>query len=552
MPFIDVINAAFGEMLQKFSRGISNTSTSKYDVIKPKVAEVLGIPIEEVYATGAAGRTSNLDTRLAQGNQRNQHTALALVFLKHNLEGKDREVVVQRSRESFTATAAKFVTGEERGTTFDAILGFLQIEDEPVVQPLRLLTTADNPNLSKILSAFPDVDVRQLPRTPTPPPASPASLVSAGDVQPRRPINPGIDQRLLGDCAEDIDAAGLRLPPGMLGRYLASLLSKRFVILSGLSGSGKTKLALSVASWFQEVDEQIEVVAVGADWTSNEHILGYRDALDPTKYRRPTNGCLDLVLAAISDSRRPYFLILDEMNLSHVERYFADLLSAIESGQPLALHSDADEVEGVAPRITLPPNLFVVGTVNVDETTYTFSPKVLDRANVIEFRASKAEMRAFLKSPAAIDLTQVEGRGKAYGPVFADAAAHDETPLNLLPHNRSTGEGVAELYEVEIGRIFEILSPHGAEFGYRTAREIARLVYAHSQLVGPDWTFDAALDAAIVQKIMPKLHGSERRLRPLLDDLATYFEKRALPLSSDKLLRMKDRLRDGFASFLDS
>src|SRR5205823_4057895 len=111
--------------------------------------------------------------------------------------------------------------------------------------------------------------------------------------------------------------------------------------------------------------------------------LGYRDALDSTKYQRPANGALDLLLHAQVNLDQPHFLILDEMNLSHVERYFSDILSALESGEPLALHSGNDDIEKVPPRLALPANLFIVGTVNVDETTYMFSPKVLDRANVL-------------------------------------------------------------------------------------------------------------------------------------------------------------------------
>ena len=83
-------------------------------------------------------------------------------------------------------------------------------------------------------------------------------------------------------------------------------------------------------------------MAVGADWTTNENILGYQDALQPDTYRKPSCGALDIILRADREMKMakaggsqplPYFLILDEMNLSHVERYFADILSAIESGQ---------------------------------------------------------------------------------------------------------------------------------------------------------------------------------------------------------------------------
>ncbi|MBK8648590.1 MAG: hypothetical protein IPN16_19005 [Gemmatimonadetes bacterium] len=75
------------------------------------------------------------------------------------------------------------------------------------------------------------------------------------------------------------------------------------------------------------------VVPVGADWTGSENVVGYPDGLDPTRY--VSTAALDLILSAKENERAPHFLVLDEMNLSHVERYFADVLSAIESDEPL-------------------------------------------------------------------------------------------------------------------------------------------------------------------------------------------------------------------------
>ena len=89
-------------------------------------------------------------------------------------------------------------------------------------------------------------------------------------------------------------------------------------------------------------------------------------------------------------------MILDEMNLSYVERYFADFLSSLESHSPILLWDK--ESDGVPKSISLPRNLFIVGTINVDETTYMFSPKVLDRANVIEFKINEAEMESYCNS----------------------------------------------------------------------------------------------------------------------------------------------------------
>lgn len=236
------------------------------------------------------------------------------------------------------------------------------------------------------------------------------------------------------------DEIGIQIASGTSSRLLASFLTKRFVILTGLSGSGKTKLAHAFAAWIAESEEQYRIVAVGADWTTNENLLGYQDALRPDIYRKPTNGALELMLRARNDGERPYFLILDEMNLSHVERYFSDMLSAIESGEPIALHSATEDLPGgdgdtvlVPSRLELPNNLFIVGTVNVDETTYMFSPKVLDRANVIEFRATADQIGDFLDNPQRIRMEALAGKGAGFGAAFVAAASGDAPPLADLP-----------------------------------------------------------------------------------------------------------------------
>ncbi|RYG69485.1 hypothetical protein EON77_14665, partial [bacterium] len=134
-----------------------------------------------------------------------------------------------------------------------------------------------------------------------------------------------------------------------------------------------------------------ELVAVRPDWTDSRALLGFYNPLTRGYATTPT---LDLVIRAreevaraVAEARapRPFFLLFDEMNLARVEHYFSDFLSAMESGEALALHDDPSIEDEVPRRLELPHNLFVVGTVNVDETTYLFSPKVLDRAFVLEF-----------------------------------------------------------------------------------------------------------------------------------------------------------------------
>lgn len=355
---------------------------------------------------------------------------------------------------------------------------------------------------------------------------------------------------IVAQCHGDLSAAGLICPEELIHRYISSLLTKRFLVLTGLSGSGKTKIAHAFAAWISESEDQYRLIAVGADWTTNENVVGYQDALQTSIYRKPSNGALDILLRAANDPIRPYFLILDEMNLSHVERYFADILSAVESGQEIALHSAAESLKSseddplsVPPRVRLPDNLFIVGTVNVDETTYMFSPKVLDRANVVEFRATAGDIAAFLDAPSAVKINALAGKGAAFGPSFVAEASAADGQLD---------SATAADLKARLSEIFGALAPIGAEFGFRTAYEITRFIHFHAKLAGSGWQFKDALDAQVLQKLLPKLHGSERRLRPVLKALETFCETHQCAASLEKIHRMQDRLKDGFTSFAEA
>jgi 5-methylcytosine-specific restriction protein B len=348
----------------------------------------------------------------------------------------------------------------------------------------------------------------------------------------------------------DIQAIGLKISSHDLLRNTTALLAKPFLILTGLSGSGKTKLAEALAYWLSsEPNKQICVVAVGADWTNNEPLLGYADAITPGRYCTPASGILQLLEHAINTPTAPHFLILDEMNLSHVERYFADFLSAMESSNPsLALHGQdkltAADGTVVPDRQTLPPNLFIIGTVNVDETTYMFSPKVLDRANVIEFRVAPEQMEAFLSEPkTSVSVKDLAGEGTHFAAAFVARAQNE---ANLDPTN-------ATQLKQDLMSLFAPLSEVGSEFGYRSAKEIARFVAIHRELSGEGWNYKDALDAQVMQKLMPKLHGSARKLSGVLETLKEFAEKHQLPLTQDKVKRMQKRLKDeGFTSFAEN
>jgi hypothetical protein len=502
-------------------------------------------------------------------------------------------------------------------------------------------------------------------------------LVSDSNLEDLYPIEKTLVKKIdtgnnLIDFIQASEKCGLYFPRNLILRLIASLLSKPFLILTGLSGSGKTKLAQAFTQWicnvkskskfsnifiigeelnsqrviykvtksdlnsvtFEQVDTQIKVtlpyeliyewidiiknnnldistptrsirelvsqvtkyssqlnsfeshlkaaafelisrsnnniqdisqyrvVPVGADWTNREPLLGYPNALDLNKYVMPDSSVLDLIIQAISQPDLPHFLILDEMNLSHVERYFADFLSVMESNEEIPLHSCEIE-NGVPQKLKVPSNLFIIGTVNIDETTNMFSPKVLDRANTIEFRVTKNEMEKFLGNIKEINMDALTGKGASMAKSFLDMARSKEFATEDI-----------EAINNALVQFFGELKKTGAEFGYRTATEILRLI-RQLTVLDSDLTTNQKIDIAIMQKLLPKLHGSRRKLCPVLETLGSFcatenlnvlkdvfgkddFDFENHPnvqyrLSLEKIARMhKGAIDNGFASFAEA
>ena len=229
----------------------------------------------------------------------------------------------------------------------------------------------------------------------------------------------------------------------LVGAFVVSIATKPLVILTGLSGSGKTQIAIRFGEWLGR--DRLHVAAVRPDWTGAEALFGYEDGLKAEVDGRAAwqvPAPLEFILRAVRDPQHPYLLLLDEMNLAHVERYFADVLSGMESGQPclpnLAKGGDSvwRPVAGAPARVVFPRNLWVVGTVNVDETTYMFSPKVLDRANTFEFRVDSDDLSTDARKPVqceAGDQALVRGLLK----IASDDEWHQTHPASF--RNRARG-----------------------------------------------------------------------------------------------------------------
>jgi MoxR-like ATPase len=337
--------------------------------------------------------------------------------------------------------------------------------------------------------------------------------------------------------------------------FVASLAAKRFVILTGLSGSGKTQLALKFGEWLGP--GRSRVIAVRPDWTGPEQLLGYEDALQKTdgSYRAwYVPDALAFILNAVNDASSPYLLILDEMNLAHVERYFADVLSGLESSQPcipnlVRINGAWRPRANASAYVSFPENLFIVGTVNVDETTYNFSPKVLDRANTIEFRVHSTEFDSDARPPVSCkpgprDLVQ------GFLEIARDKNWQSEHPIADL-----------EVFQEALKVLHAELTDGRFEFGHRVFFEATRFASMFAASGAEDWR--AALDLVVLQKILPRLHGSRRNLEPTLEAIDRFCKDltresvpttatEQLPLSSKRVQRFLKVLKaNQFASFSD-
>lgn len=306
-------------------------------------------------------------------------------------------------------------------------------------------------------------------------------------------------------------------PPGLIARLDASLWShvrRHFVVLAGLSGAGKTLLARSyaLALWRAQPDPShgVFTVPVQPGWHDPASLLGYINPLSTDTYVR--TGFLDFLLRASSDPARPYTVVLDEMNLSHPEQYLAPLLSAMETGDAIELHSMDEDVGGVPPRVTYPNNLLIIGTVNMDETTHGLSDKILDRAAVVEFW----------------DI---------------DVLAYPGWHTSSLP--------TADLKFVQevLSELMTVLRPVRLHFGWRTVSDIIGYIEATRACV--ELPVAQALDQAVFAKILPKIRGGDsKRLRHAFDETLDVLLRTGLHESAAKLGELRDDLREiGSARF---
>ncbi|WP_242248143.1 MrcB family domain-containing protein [Bacillus cereus group sp. BfR-BA-01523] len=355
-------------------------------------------------------------------------------------------------------------------------------------------------------------------------------------------------QSIIDHVSSYIQSKGFFYEKKDLINFFLSLKTKPFVILSGISGTGKTK----IVQWFAESlgateeNGQFTLIPVRPDWSDSSDLLGYVN-LQGEFQERPLIKVLE---NADANPNRPYFVVLDEMNLARVEYYFSDFLSVIESRKwkdgkivtsPVLPESITNK------HLTIPSNVYIIGTVNMDETTHPLSKKVLDRANTIEFNTVNLDYFNFLMDIEEKEAEIVSNRS------LATEYLHLK---ECFKENEDLVRNISNIL-IEINKTLESV---GAQVGYRIRDEIC--FYMAYNEKGKLLSFDEALDYQIYQKILPRLAGSDGRTEEVLKQLyvlcaneeydsgnndASYAK---YPRSANKLSYMLRRFEyDGFTSF---
>jgi energy-coupling factor transporter ATP-binding protein EcfA2 len=370
------------------------------------------------------------------------------------------------------------------------------------------------------------------------------------------PILPPNDDKisiLLNKIKSYIQQKGFFFPNHLIENFYLSLKTKPFVILAGISGTGKTRLVklFAEAVGATKENKQYTLIPVRPDWSDPSDLVGYKDLAG--KFR-PGPLTDVLVEARIPENlNKPYFICLDEMNLARVEHYFSDLLSVLETQewvekkiktQDIISSSSLDTTEDQIKysNLSIPENVFLIGTVNMDETTYPFSKKVLDRANTIEF--NNIDLNQFP------DLAEHELTGDS-DEINGAVSEHQNNHFLL----RSDYLQLIDAYEMHkdlvvrtTERLVEInalLEDAHANVGFRVRDAICfYMIYNERfKLMSEEEAFDHQL----MQKILPRIQGSNSSVRRVLLELM----KVTLGNNSGVTLNMKE-LMDNVASELYS
>ena len=393
--------------------------------------------------------------------------------------------------------------------------------------------------------------------------------------------------------------------------YLSAIRTKPFLLLAGISGTGKSRIVkeMAYASCPDEGDLRKDktspgnycLVEVKPNWNDSTELLGYETVLDGGNYH--LTKFVKFLIKAMQHENVPFFVCLDEMNLAPVEQYFAEFLSILESRKdvdgtiksepliPAAIFNKYDNKllkelfpskekqekgtgypivdEELAPYsnttyeilreegLRIPRNLIVVGTVNMDDTTYQFSRKVIDRAMTIEMNEVKLNDMFDIETPDTLSYREdIVDKGWFFAPFAQSNNAlqqmnNDERELLAKKIKATIGQTDADGTTTS-GSLEAILGKTPFRIAYRVVNELILHFYALRQ-ENKDAEFEElykkALDNILMMKVLPRIEGNEDLVKAPLAQLATWTEV-AYPKANAKIIEMRERLElSHFTSF---
>lgn len=321
-----------------------------------------------------------------------------------------------------------------------------------------------------------------------------------------------------------ISSQGYTYDKSLIKNLYTSLKTKPFVILQGISGTGKSKIAELFAKALGATTEnkRFKLIPVKPDWSDSTDLLGFRNI----EGKFTCGEITDIAYRAMMNPDVPYFICLDEMNLARVEYYFSDILSIMETrrcneeGEIITnvllsetqIGRDAASISTYGD-VYIPQNLYIIGTVNMDETTFPFSKKVLDRANTIEF--NKVDLSYSFDDEE--NSSTYDEENHQYRVYHNNLLKSEFLKIKDCRENKDIALKTIE----RLIAVNNILQKYDNHFGYRVRDEIVfYMIYA---LKYDLMTFDEAFDFCMVQKILPKISGSSSETFEILASIFEYI-----------------------------
>lgn len=301
---------------------------------------------------------------------------------------------------------------------------------------------------------------------------------------------------------------GLLYAKNDLINFHIAVKSSRLVILSGMSGTGKSKL-ITIYAKTLGLNDRFRMIPVSPAWTDDSDLLGYLDYKNMI-YRPADTDLVNFLLKAQDDPEKLYMVCFDEMNLARVEHYFSQFISVLENNDDerfIQLYNSNLENRvynsNVYPsKVLVRKNVIFVGTVNIDESTFHFSDKVLDRANVIKLNmCSFNELAEVKKNIISEDKDEIDFNTNDFFETNNTFFTMTDDELSFLD---------------ELNYCLKENNPRMG-IGYRVISQINQYLSAIPQDIGYDR--QEAFDNLIVQRILTKLRGADDQIIKLIGNL---------------------------------